>query len=89
MPVNFDYFCGFIDIFDDGPACARTRDFVTPMIVRVGCYLSHCSCKDQDLGISRVMTMLRTIAEQRNCESRKLEGESNSDENDVEKLGNI
>ncbi|GFW59415.1 general transcription factor II-I repeat domain-containing protein 2 [Trichonephila clavipes] len=25
MPVNFDYFCDFIEIFDDGPACASLR----------------------------------------------------------------
>ncbi|GFV81114.1 hypothetical protein TNCV_2270981 [Trichonephila clavipes] len=29
MTVNFDYFCDFIDIFDDGPVCGRIIRMVT------------------------------------------------------------
>ncbi|GFX71692.1 hypothetical protein TNCV_4131381 [Trichonephila clavipes] len=44
MPVNFDYFCDFIDIFDDGSACARTRGHgTTPLRLKED--NEYVSCK--------------------------------------------
>ncbi|PRD25110.1 UNVERIFIED_CONTAM: hypothetical protein NCL1_41855 [Trichonephila clavipes] len=58
-------------------------DFVTRTIVRVGRYLSHCSCKElSDLSYD-------DIAANKTYESRILEGESSSDESDEETYGNI
>ncbi|PRD29296.1 UNVERIFIED_CONTAM: hypothetical protein NCL1_29808 [Trichonephila clavipes] len=66
----------------------RTPDFVTRAIVRIGHYLSHCSCKIE------LISKLSDHSDDNNAtnktyEMRILEGESSSDESDEENRWNI